>query len=241
MSSLNQLNAALATNNLQATIDPTGIITLTTSNNAASSTIGAITGTSTAAGQAFNGLVAAAPVADPNAQATRAGLIAQYNNILKQIDTTSQDSSFNGINLLEGDTLNLTFDETGKSTLAIQGVTFNTAGLGLSTLTNGTDFLDSNSANKVLTSLVQRQHHVALGSLEPRFEPVDRADPSGLLQEPDQRAADRRLEPDAGRHQRGSGQQPGAVDPPVDRGLRAGARQPVAAERASAAPLIPAN
>ena len=240
VSSLNQLNAALATNNLQATIDTTGVITLTTSNNAASSTIGAITGTSTAAGQAFNGLVAAAPVADPNAQATRAGLVAQYNNILKQIDTTSQDSSFNGINLLEGDTLNLTFDETGKSTLAIQGVTFNTAGLGLSTLTTGVDFLDSNSANTVLTSLGQRQHHAALGSLEPRFEPVDRADPSGLLQEPDQRAADRRLEPDAGRHQRGSGQQPGAVDPPVDRGLRAGARQPVAAERASAAPLIPA-
>ena len=51
-------------------------------------------------------------MADPNAQATRAGLIAQYNNILQQIDTTSQDSSFNGINLLEGDTLNLTFDET---------------------------------------------------------------------------------------------------------------------------------
>ncbi|MDE2242436.1 MAG: hypothetical protein KGK01_08360, partial [Bradyrhizobium sp.] len=127
VSSLNQLNTALAANNLQATIDTTGVITLTTSNNAASSTIGAITGTSTATAQAFNGLVAAAPVADPNAQATRAGLVAQYNNILKQIDTTSQDSSFNGINLLEGDTLNLTFDETGKSTLAIQGVTFNTA------------------------------------------------------------------------------------------------------------------
>ena len=92
-------------------------------------------------------------MADPNAQATRAGLIAQYNNILQQIDTTSQDSSFNGINLLEGDTLNLTFDETGKSTLAIQGVTFNTAGLGLSTLTDGVDFLDSSSANKVLASL----------------------------------------------------------------------------------------
>ncbi len=153
VSSLNQLNSALASNNLQATIDPTGVITLTTSNNAASSTIGAITGTATVAGQAFNGLTALAPVADPNAQATRAGLISQYNNILQQIDTTSQDSSFNGINLLEGDTLNLTFDETGKSTLAIQGVTFNTAGLGLSTLTSGTDFLDSNSANKVLTSL----------------------------------------------------------------------------------------
>ena len=153
VSSLNQLNTALAANNLQATIDPTGVITITTSNNAASATIGAITGSATAAGQAFNGLTALAPVADPNAQATRTGLIAQYNNILQQIDTTSQDSSFNGINLLEGDTLNLTFDETGKSTLAITGVTFNTAGLGLSTLTNGTDFLDSNSANKILSSL----------------------------------------------------------------------------------------
>jgi flagellin len=155
VSSLNQLNTALAANNLQATIDTTGVITLTTSNNAASSTIGAITGTATGAGQAFSGLTGLAPVADPNAQATRTGLISQYNNILKQIDTTSQDSSFNGINLLEGDTLNLTFDETGKSTLAIQGVTFNTAGLGLSQLVNGTDFLDSNSANKVLSSLGQ--------------------------------------------------------------------------------------
>ena len=153
VSSLNQLNSALAGNNLQATIDPTGVITITTSNNAASSTIGAITGTATAAGQAFSGVAGLAPVLDSNAQATRAGLVAQYNNILQQIDTTSQDSSFNGINLLEGDTLNLTFDETGKSTLAIQGVTFNTAGLGLSTLVVGTDFLDSNSANKILSSL----------------------------------------------------------------------------------------
>src|ERR1700761_6077541 len=153
VSSLNQLNSALAANNLQATIDPTGVITITTSNNAASATIGAITGSAAAAGQAFNGLAGWAPVADPNAQATRTGLIAQYNNILQQIDTTSQDSSFNGINLLEGDTLNLTFDETGKSTLAITGVTFNTAGLGLSTLAVGTDFLDSNSANKILASL----------------------------------------------------------------------------------------
>jgi len=153
VSSLNQLNNALGGDNLQATIDPTGVITITTSNNAASSTIGAITGSATAAGQSFAGLTALAPVADPNAQATRTGLIAQYNNILQQIDTTSQDSSFNGINLLEGDTLNLTFDETGKSTLAIQGVTFNTAGLGLSTLTVGKDFLDSSSANSVLSSL----------------------------------------------------------------------------------------
>jgi hypothetical protein len=153
VSTLNQLNSALNGNNLQATIDSTGVITITTSNNASSSTIGAITGTAATAGYAFNGLTAGQPVVDPTSQATRTGLIAQYNNILKQIDTTSQDASFNGINLLEGDTLNLTFDETGKSTLAIQGVTFNTAGLSLSALTVGTDFLDSNSASGILNQL----------------------------------------------------------------------------------------
>ena len=240
VSTLNQLNTALAANNLQASIDSTGAISITTTNNAASNTVGAISGSATNTGAAFAGVTAggAAPVADPNSQATRASLIAQYNNVLQQINTTSQDSSFNGINLLNGDTLNLTFDETGASKLAITGVTFNSAGLGLSQLTQGTDFLDSNSANSVLSQLTAGQHHAAHGSIEPRFEPVDRADPPGLQQEPDQRAADRRIEPDAGRHQRGSGQQPGAVDPPVDRGVRARARQPVAAERASAAALM---
>jgi hypothetical protein len=153
VSTLNQLNTALNGNNLQATIDSTGVITVTTSNNAASSTIGTIGGTAAAAGAAFAGLAGGQPVGDPDAQATRAGLINQYNNILQQIDTTAQDSSFNGVNLLEGDTLNLTFDETGKSTLAIQGVTFNVAGLSLAPLTAGTDFLDSNSALNVLNQL----------------------------------------------------------------------------------------
>ena len=60
--------------------------------------------------------------------------MAQYNQVISNINTTAQDSSFNGINLLNGDTLNLTFDETGASKLSITGVTFNSAGLGLSTL-----------------------------------------------------------------------------------------------------------
>ena len=154
ISTLNQLNTALSANNLQATIDSsTGKINVTTTNDAASSTIGAITGTATAASQAFNGLTAAAPVADPNSQTTRSALVGQYNNVLAQINTTAQDASFNGINLLNGDTLKLTFNETGKSTLSITGVTFNSAGLGLSTLTSGTDFLDNSSANKALTAL----------------------------------------------------------------------------------------
>jgi hypothetical protein len=155
ISTLNQLNAALAANNLQAGISTTGVINIITTNDAASSTVGAIGGTAvTTSGQAFNGIVGPqAPVVDPSSQATRANLVAQYNNVLTQINTTAQDASFNGVNLLNGDTLKLVFNETGKSTLNIQGVTFNDAGLGLSQLTSGLDFLDSDSANKVLSSL----------------------------------------------------------------------------------------
>jgi hypothetical protein len=155
ISTLNALNTALSANNLEATIDSTGAITITTSNDAASSTIGAITGTSAASTKAFNGLSAGAAVADANSQTTRSALVGQYNQVLQQINTTAADSSFNGINLLSGDTLNLTFDETGASKLAITGVTFNDTGLGLSSLKSGTDFLDSNSANTVLSSLTQ--------------------------------------------------------------------------------------
>ena len=72
-----------------------------------------------------------APVVDAASQAIRSNLVNQYNNILSQITTTAQDSSFNGINLLNGDNLKLTFNETGKSTLNITGVNFNAAGLGL--------------------------------------------------------------------------------------------------------------
>ncbi len=154
VSTLNGLNAALSANNLQASIDSsTGKINITTSNDAASSTIGTVGGTAAASGQAFNGLTPAAAVVDPTSQAQRASLVAQYNNVLAQINTTAQDASFNGVNLLNGDTLKLTFNETGKSTLSITGVTFNSAGLGLATLTSGTDFLDNASANKALSSL----------------------------------------------------------------------------------------
>jgi flagellin len=158
VSTLNQLNTALAADDLQASISTTGQINIVTSNNAASATLGGtvgISGSAATGSGVFAGLTITGPVLDPDSQATRASLVEQYNNVLQQINTTSQDSSFNGINLLNGDTLNLTFDETGASKLAITGVTFNDAGLGLSSLASGTDFLDSNSANGVLSQLTQ--------------------------------------------------------------------------------------
>jgi len=151
VSTLDQLNAALSNSNMTASIDSTGKITITTTNDYASKTIGALSGTATGSG--LFDTSASAPVVDANAQNTRAGLISQYNAVIDQIKTTAQDSSFNGVNLLNGDQLKLVFNETGKSTLTIQGVTFDPAGLGLSSLTKGTDFLDNASTNKVLDSL----------------------------------------------------------------------------------------
>ena len=148
--SLDQLNAALAANNVTASLDSAGKLVFTTTNDVASSTLGAVGGTALA----FTGVAAApAPVADASSQAIRANLVSQYNGIIAQISTTAQDASFNGINLLNGDTLKLTFNETGKSTLNISGVTYDATGLGLSSLTAGTDFLDSSSANKAITAL----------------------------------------------------------------------------------------
>jgi flagellin len=149
--SLDQLNTALAPGNITASIDSTNHLVFTTINDNASSTIGAVTVGSTPGSTTFGAAVA--PVADATSQAIRSNLVSQYNNIIAQITTTAQDSSFNGINLLNGDTLKLTFNETGKSTLSISGVTYNAAGLGLAALTAGTDFLDNSSANGQLTKL----------------------------------------------------------------------------------------
>ena len=153
---LDQLNAQLQANHLTATIDANGVLTVTTVNEYASSTLG-----SALAGGAVGGTItgvlafttAQPPIQDPVAQTARSNLVNQFNNILAQIDTTSQDSSFNGVNLLNGDTLKLVFNETCSSTLSINGVVFNAAGLGLSNLVNGVDFIDNGATNRVLASL----------------------------------------------------------------------------------------
>jgi flagellin-like hook-associated protein FlgL len=112
-----------------------------------------IGGTATDPGNAFAGVTVVGTSADATSQATRAGLVAQYNNIIDQIRTTSQDASFNGVNLLAGDQLKLVFNETGKSTLNIAGTALDPAGLGLGMLVKGTDFIDNASTNKILSAL----------------------------------------------------------------------------------------
>jgi hypothetical protein len=99
------------------------------------------------------GTVVINPTPDLVSQAARANLVGEYNQVLSQITTTAQDSSFNGVNLLNGDSLKLVFDETGKSSVTITGVTFDPTGLGLAALIPGKDFIDNNSTDDVLTAL----------------------------------------------------------------------------------------
>jgi flagellin len=52
----------------------------------------------------------------------RATLATQYNNLLSQIDQLAGDSGINGVNLIGGDDLTITLNETGASTVKITGV-----------------------------------------------------------------------------------------------------------------------
>ena len=165
VNSIDAFNTALAAAGLglTASLASNGSITLTSSNDNASQTLtlGAVAaannialgGTNTEVLVVPTGGTAGKPLADAASQTLRSNLVTQYNNVIAQITTTAQDASFNGINLLNGYDLKLTFNETGKSTLTIKGVTFDATGLGLASLVSGTDFLDNASANATMTKL----------------------------------------------------------------------------------------
>jgi flagellin len=77
----------------------------------------------------------------------RADLANQFNELRDQLDKLSDDASFNGINLLRGDKLKITFNETGTSSIDIQSKgedAVNAANLKLSTTLTAKD-LDSDA------------------------------------------------------------------------------------------------
>jgi flagellin len=84
--------------------------------------------------------------------ASRTNLQDQFNAILTQIDQLAGDASYNGVNLINGDNLKVVFNETDTSSLTIQGVTLNSAGLGLTAIT-GTGFQDNNNISNTLNTL----------------------------------------------------------------------------------------
>jgi flagellin-like hook-associated protein FlgL len=95
---------------------------------------------------------------------TRTTLQTNFNNLLTQIDQLAGDSSYKGVNLLKGDNLTVNFNESSTSSLLIQGVTYNSAGLGLSSI-SGTGFQSNANINSTITQL-----NTALTSVQAQTE-----------------------------------------------------------------------
>ena len=91
--------------------------------------------------------------------AARATAAEAFDDILSQIQQLADDASFNGTNLLEGDNLQVIFNEDGSSSLTVEGIDFTDAvsSLGLAAQTgaetpatpaalNVSDFTDAGGA-----------------------------------------------------------------------------------------------
>jgi flagellin-like hook-associated protein FlgL len=90
--------------------------------------------------------------ATSTANASRTTLQGNYNSLLSQIDQLAGDASYSGVNLLNGNNLKVVFNENNTSSLTIAGVTFNSAGLGLSQL-NGNNSTGFQSDSKIATTI----------------------------------------------------------------------------------------
>jgi flagellin-like hook-associated protein FlgL len=93
-----------------------------------------IGGTSSAGELASLGLVAGTTTGTVNT--TRSSLAAQYDSLRTQIDQLAGDSGYNGVNLLNGDSLKVVFNEKGTSSQSISGVKFDSSGLGIAASTH---------------------------------------------------------------------------------------------------------
>jgi hypothetical protein len=113
-------------------------------------TVAGTTGVLTALGVTAGTTTPAATVV--TAGSNRSSLQTDFNNLLTQIDQLARDSSYNGVNLLNGDNLKVVFNGEGTSSLTITGVKFDSSGLGLSSI-SGTGFQDDHNINSTLTTV----------------------------------------------------------------------------------------
>ena len=98
---------------------------------------------------------------------TRQSLAKQFDELRTQIDQLAKDSGFNGLNLLNGDSIKLQYNESNTSSQTVKGVSFDSTGLGIAASTNSLQSDSSINAGlanleKAVTSL--RSQASAFGS-----------------------------------------------------------------------------
>ncbi|MCQ2740567.1 MAG: hypothetical protein MJ210_00390 [Alphaproteobacteria bacterium] len=90
---------------------------------------------------------------------------AQFNTVMQEYDKLIGDSSYQGINLLNNGTLNVTFDENRVHSYTIQGQDVSTSGLGVSTADWVTEQDIKTSFNQMLNAINQiRSYNESLGN-----------------------------------------------------------------------------
>ena len=150
ISTLDGLNDALKGASAQASIDATGRLSISTSNDAGAQKL-TLGGTATSGTNAFLTTAANATVGG-DGQTARNKLVNDYNDLLSQIDQLSNDSSFNGVNLLKGDQLKVAFNALGSSSINVNGKDLSSSTLGLKAVT-ADNFKDNSSINQVFSSI----------------------------------------------------------------------------------------
>ncbi|MBF0394578.1 MAG: flagellin, partial [Alphaproteobacteria bacterium] len=80
--------------------------------------------------------------------AVRQSYASQFNTLRSQIDTITEDASYNGVNLLKSapDTLVVKFNERGTNTLQISGMTSTVASQGIDVMSAGTGVISTGVA-----------------------------------------------------------------------------------------------
>ncbi|MFA6267537.1 MAG: flagellin [Pseudolabrys sp.] len=112
-----------------------------------------------ASSSAVNGGTGGSNTQTIGGNSVRKGLVQQFNTLRDQLDKYAGDASYNGINLLSGDNLKLTLNETGSSAINIQAkdangnvLSINSTNLSISQAQNS-DFDSNTSINNVLGTL----------------------------------------------------------------------------------------
>ena len=98
----------------------------------------------------INGDTGASNTTAVGGNTVRKNLITQFNDLRTQLDKLADDSSFNGVNLLRGDTLKLIFNEINTSSISI--VSQNANGINTSVLGIGSATAVEFSSNTTLDS-----------------------------------------------------------------------------------------
>jgi len=88
-----------------------------------------------------------------NGNNERAAYSKQFNALLGQIDDLVKDTSYKGINLLNGDNLTVNFNENRTSSLELKGVKFDSVGLGFTQADN--EWISNESIDKSLSQIMK--------------------------------------------------------------------------------------